>query len=222
MAHGGLNEHGPHNNFPPPLSLPSPAKEFQKKNCTQKGLRINFHWEEEGELDEGKNSSEGPERFSEKPTKKERGINTRLWPMTLTHVVWPNKYWDQLSNSHPTAKIQTSSLTAIWRSRAIIIMAPILRSWNSRLWDVDLSNRSDGCMRNQKGYLKYMCGLMTEELETQTMPIAFITPRGQKIWIDQNLQGMVATSLLASKLSGEDWDTGGQMLYALPTWQDTS
>ena len=28
--------------------------------------------------------------------------------------------------------------------------------------------------------------------------------------------------ILASKLSGGDQDTGGQMLYALPTWQDMS
>ena len=49
------------------------------------------------------------------------------------------------------------------------------------------------------------------------MPIAFIMPLAQEIRIDQNLQGMVATSLLGSKLLGEDQDTEGQMLYALPT-----
>ena len=67
-----------------------------------------------------------------------------------------------------------------------------------------------------------MRDLMTEALETQTTPIALIMPCGQEIQIVQNLQGMVTTSFLASDLSRGDQDAGGQMLYALPTWQDTS
>ena len=126
--------------------------------------------------------------------KKDRGINICPRPMTPTHVARPNKCRGQLSTSHPTAKIETSSLTAIWRSRAIIIMAPILRSWNNCPWDADLSNRSDGCMRNRKSYLRYMCGLMTEALETQTISIALLMPHGQEIRIVQNLQGTVMTS----------------------------
>ena len=60
--------------------------------------------------------------------------------------------------------------------------------------DTDLSNLSEGCMRNQKSYLKNMHGLMIEALETQTTPIALLMPRGQEIRIIQNLQGIVATS----------------------------
>ena len=132
--------------------------------------------------------------MSKNRQRKEKCINTHPQPMIPTHVARPNKCRDQLSTSHPTGEIQTRSLTAIKWSRAITIMAPILGSLNSHPRDADLSNRSDGCMRNQKSYLRYMCGLMVEALETQTMPIALIVPHNQEIRITQNLQGAVATT----------------------------
>ena len=140
--------------------------------------------------------------------------------MIPMQVATMNKCQDQLSTSHPTTEIQTSSLTAIQRLRAITIIGPILRSWNSHPWDADLSNQSDGCVRNRKSYLKYMRGLITEVLETQTTPIALIMPH----WPINNPKSTRGSRdfILASKLSGGDQDARGEMLYALPTWQDKS
>ena len=148
-------------------------------------------------------------------------ISLKKGEMTPTHVARPNKCRDQLSTSHPTTQIQTSLLIAIWLSRAITIMALILRSWNSRPWDVDLSNRIDGCVRNQKSYLKYMPYLMTEALGNPNN--AYIINHAMS---PRNTNHPKSTRdscdlILASKLS-RDQDAGRQMLYDLPTWKDTS
>ena len=63
----------------------------------------------------GKHDYEKGQRgsVSKNQWRMEKGINTQPQPMTLTQVARPNKCQDQLSTSHPNAKIQTSSLTAI-------------------------------------------------------------------------------------------------------------
>ena len=63
---------------------------------------------------------------------------------------------------------------------------------------------------------------MTKALETQKAPIALIYAMWQRNTNRLKFTRDGRNLILELKLLGGDQDAGGQMLYAMPTWQDTS
>ena len=86
--------------------------------------------------------------------------------------------------------------------------------------NVDLSNQSDGYVRNQKGYLIYVWlnGKGVRDLN-DTYSIYHATWPNNMNCPESTRDGR--DLILASKLSGIDQVAGGEILYVLPTWQDT-